>query len=73
MGKANLEKAKLSEQWYGVQYGISKILKSRVNLWKNCGLHPNLKFPARNLFIPSDFTIKTENTSGTETKVEVNN
>jgi secreted Zn-dependent insulinase-like peptidase len=59
VSKDNEAKANLSEQWYGVRFGITKISKSRVIAWKTCGLHPELRFPAKNKFIPTELDLKT--------------
>lgn len=44
-----------TEPWYGAKYRCEKIAGDKIQAWASCGLHPNLKLPDKNDFIPTSF------------------
>ncbi|KAL5021570.1 hypothetical protein ScPMuIL_000725 [Solemya velum] len=45
------------EKWYGTDYKLEKIPEDKMQLWRNCGVHENLKLPGENEFIPTNFDL----------------
>ncbi|XP_024189601.1 insulin-degrading enzyme-like 1, peroxisomal [Rosa chinensis] len=49
------------EPWYGTAYCMEKITGSRIQEWIASSPNENLHLPARNMFIPTDLSLKNEN------------
>lgn len=50
------------ETWYGTRYKKEKIPEAVIDKWRNAGLNPDLRLPARNEFIPTNFDLKPQDT-----------
>ncbi|VDN99964.1 unnamed protein product [Rodentolepis nana] len=48
------------EQYYKTPYGCEPIPQEKIEAWKNCGLNGALHLPPKNLYIPTDFSLKCE-------------
>ena len=46
-----------TEPWYGAKYQCEKIAEEKIQAWKDCGLHDNLRLPDMNDFIPANFSL----------------
>ncbi|XP_012261292.2 insulin-degrading enzyme isoform X2 [Athalia rosae] len=46
------------EPWYGTRFKKEKIPEDIIEKWKNAGLNPDLRLPAKNEFIPTNFELK---------------
>ena len=46
-----------TEPWYGAKYKCEKIEEEKIQTWKDCGLHDNLRLPEKNDFIPANFSL----------------
>ena len=53
------EKADKTEKWYGTRYHQEKIDEQVLNEWKKVDLNDKFKLPEKNEFIPTDFSIAT--------------
>ena len=51
------EQCQQTEPWYGAKYQCEKIPQDLIQAWTDCGLHPKLKLPDKNDFIPTDFSL----------------
>lgn len=49
------------EPWYQTKFKKEKIPTSVIEKWSNAGFNSDLKLPAKNEFIPTEFDIKLEN------------
>lgn len=45
------------EHWYGTKFKSEDILEETLAKWELPGLHPNLKLPPKNEFIPTNFDL----------------
>ncbi|XP_071947721.1 insulin-degrading enzyme-like [Antedon mediterranea] len=45
------------EKWYGTEYNVKKVPADVIQKWQNAGFNPKFSLPARNDFIPTDFSI----------------
>lgn len=57
IGKKYEERVNEKEKWYGTEYLLETIPTDKLQQWDSCGLHENLKLPARNEFIPTNFDL----------------
>ncbi len=57
-GKEVADKCNLKEQWYGTEYGQEAFTDAQRQRWEAAQLLPELKLPALNVFIASDFSLK---------------
>ncbi|XP_046746475.1 LOW QUALITY PROTEIN: insulin-degrading enzyme-like [Diprion similis] len=48
------------ETWYGTRYMKEKIPNDIIEKWRNAGLNPDLRLPAKNEFIPTNFELKPQ-------------
>ena len=55
-----------TEPWYGAKYRCEKIAGDKIQAWASCGLHPNLKLPDKNDFIPTSFGLSARDSCGVE-------
>ncbi|XP_059153920.1 insulin-degrading enzyme-like isoform X2 [Physella acuta] len=46
-----------TEKWYGTQYKVTRLSPDQIQKWADSGLHENLRLPAQNEFIPSNFQL----------------
>jgi len=46
-----------TEQYYMSKYKTEKIEPSKIEGWRNCGLHKSLRLPDRNEFIPTNYEL----------------
>ncbi|PRQ44705.1 putative insulysin [Rosa chinensis] len=53
--------ANMFEPWYETAYCMEKITGSRIQEWIASSPNKNLHLPARNVFIPTDLSLKNEN------------
>ncbi|XP_068308397.1 insulin-degrading enzyme-like 1, peroxisomal isoform X2 [Pyrus communis] len=50
----------MSEPWYGTAYSVERITGSMIQEWILSSPNENLHLPARNVFIPTDFSLKND-------------
>uniref|UniRef100_A0A0B7AYG5 Insulin-degrading enzyme n=2 Tax=Arion vulgaris TaxID=1028688 RepID=A0A0B7AYG5_9EUPU len=46
-----------TEKWYGTQYKVNKFREDQKKKWSECSLNTNLRLPAKNEFIPTNFEL----------------
>ncbi|BFZ09211.1 hypothetical protein BsWGS_12249 [Bradybaena similaris] len=46
-----------TERWYGTQYKVTKFTEAQMKKWSECKLNKNLRLPAKNEFIPTNFEL----------------
>ncbi|XP_042894803.1 insulin-degrading enzyme isoform X2 [Parasteatoda tepidariorum] len=46
-----------TEKWYGTKYHLDPIKEKVIQSWKNVTIHPRLKLPLPNEFIPTNFEL----------------
>jgi insulysin len=56
--KSYESKADLTEKWYGVKYSRELFPDECIKKWTNCEIHPDLKLPLPNSYIPTKFDLK---------------
>ncbi|KAK4412955.1 Insulin-degrading enzyme-like 1, peroxisomal [Sesamum alatum] len=49
----------LAEPWYGTAYSVEKLPGSTIEQWINTAPNEDLHLPGRNVFIPTDLSLKT--------------
>ncbi|RXH76697.1 hypothetical protein DVH24_019585 [Malus domestica] len=50
----------MSEPWYGTPYSVERITGSMIQEWILSSPNENLHLPARNVFIPTDLSLKND-------------
>nr|CDS30270.2 insulin degrading enzyme [Hymenolepis microstoma] len=48
------------EQYYKTPFGCESIPLEKIKVWKNCGLNGALHLPPKNLYMPTEFSLKCE-------------
>jgi len=61
------------EKWYGTNYSVTDFTCEQLKQWSNSGTHPNLSFPAKNEFIPTDFTLVKREADASKTPEMIKN
>ena len=61
------------DRWYGMRYNVRKIPEDTLDRWRNIALHPELRLPDPNEFIPSDFGLVERDVESPKSPIMLSN